>query len=141
MKKRIFTVALALLLALTIVTPASAEEPPDGYYHYVGPWVWWPNQIGRPGCRPPPNSISWIDLRSTPEMSQQGGTPQGYGFFITTEPVTLPGYVLVSRFFSDEYPLVIKTALQSRYSMLLEAYTTRGLIWEMFIQEGDPTGL
>src|SRR3972149_1728627 len=102
MKKRIFTVALALLLALTIVTPASAEEPPDGYYHYVGPWVWWPGQIYRPGWYPPPNSISWIDLRSIPEMSQRE-IASGYGLFITTEPVTLPGYVLVSRFFSDEY--------------------------------------
>ena len=141
--KRIITImaTLVLLLAVLIPMPVSAAEPVDGYYHYIGPWVW--NTMIMGGSWQAPSGVfEVIDLRSIPEMSQKGGTP-GLGFFISSTPITLQGYRLVGRRFVDEFPQAVRTLLQTRYGVSLpsaEIYTTRGLIWSLFVEMGDPTG-
>lgn len=141
MKKRIITILIALMLAVSIILPVSAAEPAEGYYHYVGPWIWDTVKYGG-SWQMPPGAFQAIDLRSIPEMSQRGGTP-GFGFFISSVEITLPGYRAVGRKFADNFPQAVRTLLQNRYSISLppaDIYTTRGLIWSLFVELADPTG-
>lgn len=139
MKKLILTLIIGIILAISIPVSVMADEPVDGYYHYIGPWVWDAEEMG--GLwEAPANTISCIDLRSNTECGQRGGVP-GIGYFICDSPIADTAYRDIGRFFSDEFAVKVRTFLQNRYGITIEAYTARGLIWELFAEEGDITGL
>ena len=134
-----YLIPLILILTLLPVIPVAAQA--DGpRYHYLGPWIWSPIGPGGGRWTFPDGTLSVIDLRSIPQMSQKGGAALGRGLFITDIPVTLPGYVLLSQSFDDELTPAISGIIEGAWGISLQAHTSRGTIWEMLVEEGDPTG-
>ena len=141
--RKIITIILTIVILSGILPaiPVSADE--DGYFHshpcYMafGPWVWNPDFHGGAWMLPP-TALSGLDLRSIPEMSQKGGTP-GYGIFFCKENPG-DGYVLLGNLFSDVMNPARIRMIENRWGIELESYTINGTIWELFVEEGDPTG-
>jgi hypothetical protein len=61
-------------------------------------------------------------------------------------PVPLSGkdiLVSVGRKWADEFPVQVRNFFRNRYDITLptlDVYTTRGLIWSLFVEHGSPTG-
>lgn len=145
--KRLCIVFAAIMAALVIFLgglPAQAQDD-STYFHdhtcYIalGPYIWDTEAgIGGGGWVMPPSAISSLDLRSIPEMSQRGGTP-GYGlFFCKSSPGA--GYYLLAADFNASILVSVTRLIENRWGIDVEAYTSNGTIWELFVEEGDPTG-
>ena len=61
------------------------------------------------------------------------------GFFVTNKELGA-GYVLVSTDFDNSVHPLVLGSVGDIWDISLEAQTTRGMIWEMLVEEGDPTG-
>lgn len=145
MKKLILALALSVTILTTLlVTPVSAD---GGYfethtcYMIAGPWKWvehTEDDYTYGTWEPPPSALGAIDLRSLPEVAEQGGTP-GWGLFFCTEEIN-GSYISLGTDFNLDLPPAVKNALQNKYGITISAYTVNGTIWEMFVEDGDPTG-
>lgn len=144
MKKILFTILLVVILSITFLIPSSVQADDDGYFHsntcymHIGKWLW----SGREWYSPP-GSLGSIDLRSLPECAQNGGkipaSEYGYGIFFSKEKLGVDYYFLGTDF-NSSIPLNVKTFLQQKWGISLEAYSNNGTLWELFVEEGDPTG-
>lgn len=138
-KKLIYGIILVTLLTALWVAPVQAENVETRFIYY-GPWVW----ADPDGNGPRPYRWSWpsedtldvLDLRSNYELDNN---LQGMGLWVTSAPLGL-GYVLISADWEDFVLSNIIVSMEKRWGIDLEAYTSRGIIWEMFVTHGDPTG-
>lgn len=142
MRKLIVAVLLALALTLVAV-PVQAQET-TYRYNVVGPWVLY-NEDGMEFWGAPTGTLGLLDLRSLPEQGTLEGPP-GLGFFVMDRLPAGPSYVVLSAgdktvLLDNAIQSVRLRSLESTWGISIEAITTRGLVWEMFCEEGDPTGL
>lgn len=55
---------------------------------YLGHWEWTTHRTENAWAAPGGNALGVFDLRSIPQQSVAGGTPQGYGLFVYDSPQT-----------------------------------------------------
>ena len=105
--------------------------------YYLGRWEW--RTARRTGWCAPQNAIGLLDLRSTPQQSLAGGTPQGYGFFAYPAPVMGLAYYI-----GNGVTILTnakKTAIRNRLGTTALASTNiLDLLFELLSLKADPTG-
>ena len=128
---------LLSLICFLFPTSVSAQTP---RYNYIGPWVWDTSNWWEDFWTGPTGTLGSIDLRSTPQMGRPEDGGGGLGFFVTDRLLPSP-YVLLNDGLDKFIAVPSKPYMESKWSITLEAATTRGLLWELLAEEGDATGL
>ena len=105
-------------------------------YYYLGPWTW---SAAMSCWLPPEGAVGLVDLRSLPQQAA-AGTPQGYGFFATEQP-------LGSAYepFGTQLDATLTPEQLARWrSMLglarLDAASLLDALWETLTAQADPDG-
>lgn len=142
MIKKSLLLFLTVTLMLVVIIPAapvSAQEDGLTRYVYIGPWLW----IDSDGDGPRPPRWDWpdgaldvLDLRSNVQLTENTG---GLAIWVAEKPLD-NRYSLISIDWGDFVNPNVIQAIDSQWSINIDAYTSRGLIWDMFTQRGDPTG-
>ena len=150
MSRLIFALALFVaLLGSFIGWTAYAAE--DQQFYYIGRWEWYQEVDAKAQVTgfvywrcPGGNCAGLIDLRSIPQMSMAGGTPEGYGFFVYEEPQLNPSLYYIGN--SLNYPLNVSQKQWIEANLGLVQIITQSTILDvlytdLLILNGDPTGL
>lgn len=137
---------VAVAVAAQYSPSTQASHVPPGTYNYVlANWVWENDKdTGESYWRAPECTRGLVDLRTIPQMVQEGGIPQGYGFFAVEAicPVPLGAIVL-----GDSLSQIVDPGVA--LEMELRAGVPSGRIagqavgeslWLMLTELSDPTG-
>lgn len=113
------------------------------HYDFI-PWEWRTDETIVGWERPHPEIVGSIDMRSVPDMSRRGGTPQGFMFAASTDP--LPGistFSIGSRL-DQTLNSSQKQSIEAMFGLptasLRASKTILNLIWDLLTIYGDPTG-
>jgi len=131
---------IAILLILLLALFPSNALAQTTRYNYIGPWVWDTSEWWEDFWRGPTGTLGSIDLRSTPQMARPEDGGGGLGFFVTDRLLPAP-YVFLNDGLDNFISVPSKPYMEAVWGIKLEAGTTRGLLWELLAEEGDPTGL
>lgn len=111
---------VGLMSGALMLGDITKEEIVNEVYFYQAPWEWFCER--EDFCywqAPNGSSLGAIDLRSTPQMSQIGGTPQGVGIFTYSKPQVIENSVYLG---TDKE--------------LVASY-----VWDKLTIQADPTGI
>ena len=149
MRRLVFALALFVALLGSFIgwtVQAAGEQQ----FYYMGRWEWY-QEIGTKALAtdfdywrcPGGNCAGLIDLRSIPQMSRAGGTPEGYGFFVYEEPQLNPSLYYLGN--SLNYPLIgsQKQWIEENLSLvqgITQSTILDVLYTDLLILNGDPTG-
>src|SRR3990167_1358332 len=130
---------LLTILLLSVATLARADV------YCIGQWVWNKDNPDNPYWEAP-HAVGdivtgSIDLRSIPQMSLAGGTPQGRGLFIYQ---SIPSASGLTCFANKD--ITINSARRTKIENALgisgtTSTTLKDLIYEILALKGDPTGV
>jgi len=109
-------------------------------FYYLTPWTWFDN--GDDQHWHIPNVLGSIDLRSIPQMSLAGGTPQGFGIAVYSTPQVIPDALEIgddlNRSMSKSRAVV--SSFLGMPNNALQSSNLRGAIYELLLMHGDPRG-
>ena len=133
MKKLILTICFCLVATLSV-----ADE------YYLGQWEWNSNPVDSlyPRWEAPHEEFitGAIDLRSIPQQSLAGGSPQGYAIFSYSQ--TVNGMTYLGNDVNGNVPNQIKNKLKNKLG-ITETITGSNFVdvlWEVLTVLADPTG-
>lgn len=115
--------------------------------YYLGPWVW-DDGLNANGdrnsvahWRAPSGVVGIIDLRTLPEQSKVGGTPEGNGFFATPKLLG-PEYTLIGTgdIKTIESSDSDKTEINSKIGYTPIGTTLNDVLFDLLKNGGDPKG-
>lgn len=152
--RKLLVAIIPILILVGMLMPARAVADDTGYFHthtcyiYLARWVW------NATLHPPRWSVSngsimecssALDLRGLTEMGTRGTTDGelgGWSFFFCSKPITQTGsYLLSTTGFNIDMPAAAFNLLQKNYGITINASTINGTIWDMFVNNADPTGV
>lgn len=118
-------------------TICSADE------YYIGQWEWAENCIGSEGCWRAPHfedNTGSIDLRSIPNQSVKGGTPQGFGVFTYSTTVVDNNLVYLGSGKDGVISTLKRTAIQNKIGKTIIGSNIKDVIYEFLTTHADATG-
>ena len=111
---------------------------------YLAQWRWDTSEPTDPyWAYPIAGGLGCLDLRSLPQMSLAGGTPQGWGIFTYPTSVVIAGALALGNNLSTNLSNPQKNAIRNRLALPnpISASTLLDVLWEILTTQADSTGL
>lgn len=117
-------------------TPSWADE------YYLGQWVWNEPQGEEPYWEAPKKSslTGVVDLRSIPDQSESGGTPQGWAVFSYSKTVSVSGFIYLGNDVDGIVSNPVKNQIKNKLGVEPKTETFKEILWEVLTTLADPTG-
>lgn len=113
-----------------------------GRYRYVlTPWVWETSIAGMPHWRLPNSSVGGVDLRPLPAQGIAGGTPQGFAFATTMQPVDGVEVARSLHFGQEAVTTLMRDAWASAMTYRPDGINLVDLLWDQLTAGSDPDGI
>lgn len=128
-------ILISLIISLTITSYADEI--------YIGRWEWNTLQQEFNYWEAPQSEFltGVIDLRNINQMSQQGGSPQGWALFSYSQAVSSPNLFNIESRLDRKLNNPTLSKIENELGIVLTSNTIREVIWEILTLHGDATGL